>query len=161
MGCGLLELLVGRPLPQLLVLGGQLIIDGRPREQGLLFVVGPFHLRRSVDRLVTLTDFSLVAGGAAERLVDGLERGGVVPVALVLIVLEGRGRRLELIVGRSRDGDHGFGFVANGDVLLLRRAAAGDWGSFLRLVPLDVLDRGEELVQILEQVVALALVVGH
>jgi hypothetical protein len=160
MGCGLLELLVGRPLPQLLLLGGQLILDGRPAEQGLLFVVRLFHLRRSVDRLVAVTDHSHVAGGA-ERLVDGLERGGVVPITLVLVVvLEGPGRRLGLLDGRSRDGDHGFGLAANGDVLLLRRPA-GKQGSFLRLVPLDVLDRGEELVQILEQVVALALVVGH
>jgi hypothetical protein len=44
-------------------------------------------------------------------------------------------------------------------VLLLRGAALG--GSLARLLPLDVLDRGEELVQVLEQVLALALVVGH
>ena len=45
--------------------------------------------------------------------------------------------------------------------MLLTGQVAGRDGVFFRLVPLDVFDGGEELVEILEQVVALALVVGH
>ena len=63
------------------------------------------------------------------------------------------------LVSRGWHRDHGFGLAPDGDVLLAGRF--GGRRGFLRLVPLDVLDRGEELVEILEQVVALVLVVGH
>ena len=99
-------------------------------------------------------------------MADGLERRGVVPVVVALIVLEDRRGPF---TGGHRTGRPGLG--AHGHVLLfdrwlrdIRRGAGLTGcgaGRRFGLVPVDVLDRSEELVQILEQIVALALVVGH
>jgi hypothetical protein len=64
------------------------------------------------------------------------------------------------LVPRGRHGHDGFGFAADDDVSFTGRLT-GRGSVFFRLVPLDVFDGGEELVEVLEQVVALALVVGH
>jgi hypothetical protein len=96
---------------------------------------------------------------APECLPDRLERSGVVPVAVVaVLVFEDRRRHLVDGLGRGHV-DDGLGLGPDDDVLFLRGSCGRR--SFFRVIPVDVFDRGEELVEILEQVVALTLVVGH
>ncbi len=159
MGRGFLQLLGGRPLI-LVLFRRPLIGRGRPREEVSLVVVRLLHLGGTDDGLLVGMGVVAVFGRGSERLVDGLERGRVVPVGLVFLVVVLESVRAS---GRFRAGwgdrDHRFGLAPHGHVLLARRSARGR--CVLRLVPLDVLDRSEELVEILEQIVALVLVVGH
>ena len=101
----------------------------------------------------------LVLDRFTHELVDRLQHAGVVPGVLVVFLIldrrrDGRDRHIGLV------GDHDrIGFRrADRDVLLLRSARCGR-----RLVgfPVDVLDGREELVQVLEQIVASGLVVCH
>jgi hypothetical protein len=87
----------------------------------------------------------------AER-VDGLGRSGVVPDVLDRFLVRVAGVRRCLVLGRG-------GRLLRMD-LDVRRGRC-PLGLALGLVPVDVFDRSEELVQILEEVLAVALVVGH
>jgi hypothetical protein len=151
-GRRLLQLLLGGSL--VLTLVPELVLHRRPGEETLL-VVGSVHLRGPADGPV----LELAGAGASERLADGLERGGVVPIVPVLVILERRRWCFPAFASGGGRRDGGLGLAADGDVLVSARPVRRR--RFLRLVPLDVLDRGEELVEVLEQVVALALVVGH
>jgi hypothetical protein len=161
-GGSLLQFLGGRMLA-LLLRRGPLARRGRPREEVSSVVLGLLHLGCAADAPFVLDSpfRGVVSGRGSERLADGLERRRVVPIGLVLfiVVFEGGVGRIGHLGGRGGHGDHGFGFAADGDMLLARRP--GGRRGFLRLVPFDVLDRSEELVEILEQIVALVLVVGH
>ena len=116
-------------------------------------LIGRHTRERLLERLV-------LRHGLSERLVHRLERRGVVPRALVLVVplqlvpiRHGR----DLVVFGGRDRHDRLGLRTDAHVLIV---GILDPGGLLRLIPLDVLDGGEELVEVLEQVVALALV-GH
>jgi hypothetical protein len=100
-------------------------------------------------------DLGVARLGLAERVVDGLGRSGVVPDVLdrFLVRIGGVGGvRRCVVLGRG-------GRLLRTDLDV--RCGRGPLGLALGLVPVDVLDRSEELIQILEEVLAVALVVGH
>ena len=95
----------------------------------------------------------------AHQFVDGLQHAGVVPgVVVVIIVVDRGGRRADRHIRFVGDHDRLTLRGTNGDVLLLRRVGCGR--RFLRL-PVDIADGCEELVEVLEQIVATWLVVCH
>jgi hypothetical protein len=95
----------------------------------------------------------------AHQFVDGLQHAGVVPGVVIVIIVVDRGdRRADRHVRFVGDHDRFTLRGTNGDVLLLRRVGCGC--RFLRL-PVDIADGCEELVEVLEQIVATWLVVCH
>ena len=138
-----------------LIRGG--LADGRVTD---LEVIEAHHFGRGVE-------LGRIVGLVGADALDRVEDGGVVPLLIVVVV------------GRGRDGR---GFVEHGGIVPggLRGPRPGREGSWVRradrhvllagrlagagrgrLVPIDVLDGREELVQVFEQIVAVALVVRH
>ena len=109
--------------------GGPVVLRGRPREDG-------HPGRRRVGAISAGAPASsrspLIPGAPAERLIDRIERSGVVPVAGVLVfvvVFEGSAR-CRCLVPCGWHGHDGLGLAADDDVLLIgclpgRRLSSG------------------------------------